>query len=337
MPLPVMSSCTTSACLSFSREFLQRGKGPRADRRSGSRRGRRRRSACRWLRRWRAARRFASGSRPWLESTASRWRSRRECPVRIHRRAAPFRAAVEAGEDDRAFAARWEEHGVRPHFDESFEHRLVRFRRDVGDFILGEELRDERRGLASEAAASARRPRRADPTGGTGRSSIGKSGSPVSRLKTKTSPGLRDLRDGVDALSVAADGEQVRRRGQVAVPEVVMHELIVPEALAGGGVEREQAVGEEVLADAVAAPEIEGAPSPWARRRCRVFRRAPCRPSSSRRRCISTRRAARFRCRVRPAAESCGRSRRCGRCGRRRRGCGPEPRVQVPRKPGCPG
>ena len=64
------------------------------------------------------------------------------------------------------------------------------------------------------------------------------------------------LRDGVDGLAVALDGEQNGRRREVAVPEVVMHGLKMPEAFAGSGVECEQAIGVEVVAGAVGAVEI---------------------------------------------------------------------------------
>jgi hypothetical protein len=67
---------------------------------------------------------------------------------------------------------------------------------------------------------------------------------------------LGGLRDGVDGLAVAVDGEQCWRRGEVAVPDVVMDALEVPEALAGVGVEGEECVGEEVVADAIGAVEV---------------------------------------------------------------------------------
>ena len=69
--------------------------------------------------------------------------------------------------------------------------------------------------------------------------------------------GLGDLGDRVHGFAAAFDGQQIWRRGRVAIPEVVMNELIMPETFAGGGVEGEQAVGEKILSKAIAAPEIK--------------------------------------------------------------------------------
>ena len=57
--------------------------------------------------------------------------------------------------------------------------------------------------------------------------------------------------------AVVADREQLRRGHEVVVPQIVMHELLVPQALAGARIEGQQAVAEQVGADAVAAVEIE--------------------------------------------------------------------------------
>ncbi len=69
---------------------------------------------------------------------------------------------------------------------------------------------------------------------------------------------LRRLRDDVARLAVVPHGEQLRRGGQVVVPDVVVHGLEVPEALAGARVEREQRVAEEVGALAIAAEHVVG-------------------------------------------------------------------------------
>src|SRR5207244_574358 len=65
-------------------------------------------------------------------------------------------------------------------------------------------------------------------------------------------------RNGLNFFALAVDGYEHGRRGKVAVPHVVLHGLKVPDAFAGGGVERDQGVGEEIVADAVGAVEIEG-------------------------------------------------------------------------------
>ena len=51
---------------------------------------------------------------------------------------------------------------------------------------------------------------------------------------------------------------RIGRRGDVPVPDVVMDQLEVPDALAGARVEADQAIGEEIVAGAVAAVEIAG-------------------------------------------------------------------------------
>src|ERR1019366_8265026 len=52
--------------------------------------------------------------------------------------------------------------------------------------------------------------------------------------------------------------DQQRRRGEVAVPDIVADSLEVPDTLAGIGMERQQGIGEEVVARAVGAVEIAG-------------------------------------------------------------------------------
>src|ERR1035438_2243539 len=68
---------------------------------------------------------------------------------------------------------------------------------------------------------------------------------------------LGGLRQGVYGFAVADEIEEHGRRWKVAVPDVVMHALEVPDALAGGGIEREQGVGVEVVAGAVATVVVE--------------------------------------------------------------------------------
>ena len=77
---------------------------------------------------------------------------------------------------------------------------------------------------------------------------MGNSGFPVSRSKTKTYAGFGDLGDGIHQLAIAHHRHQVRRRGKVAIPEIVVHGLKMPHALAGCGLQREQRVGEQIVA-----------------------------------------------------------------------------------------
>ena len=67
---------------------------------------------------------------------------------------------------------------------------------------------------------------------------------------------FRGLGDGVHHAPAPLDGDEHGCLWQVAVPQVVAHDLVVPDALSGGGSQREHAVAEEVGAVAVAAPEV---------------------------------------------------------------------------------
>lgn len=67
---------------------------------------------------------------------------------------------------------------------------------------------------------------------------------------------LGALGDGVDFFAAVRDGEQDRGARQVLVEEVVVNDLIVPEAFSGGRVEGDEGVGEEILAKAVGAVKI---------------------------------------------------------------------------------
>jgi hypothetical protein len=51
-------------------------------------------------------------------------------------------------------------------------------------------------------------------------------------------------------------GNQIRRRGWVAVPEVVVDKLVVPKICSGPGIKRKQAVGVEVISVTVSTVEI---------------------------------------------------------------------------------
>jgi len=64
---------------------------------------------------------------------------------------------------------------------------------------------------------------------------------------------LGDLRDGTNAASADRDVDQVRRRGNVVVPESVAHQLEVPDPPAGGRLETDEAVGKEIVAVSLAA------------------------------------------------------------------------------------
>ena len=71
-------------------------------------------------------------------------------------------------------------------------------------------------------------------------------------------PGLGDLRHGIHGLAPARHGDEHRRGREVAIPEVVPEHLIMPDALAGARVECDDAVREQVVANAIRAVEVEG-------------------------------------------------------------------------------
>ena len=67
---------------------------------------------------------------------------------------------------------------------------------------------------------------------------------------------LGRLRHGIDALPVAHDSHERRWRWEIAIPDVVLDRLKMPDALAGVRIEREERVGEQVVAGTVGAVEI---------------------------------------------------------------------------------
>ncbi len=68
---------------------------------------------------------------------------------------------------------------------------------------------------------------------------------------------LGELRYGLHRLAVAHHGDQVRRRRQVPVPQIVLDDLVVPDALAGARVECQHRIGEQVVAVTIDAVPIE--------------------------------------------------------------------------------
>jgi len=69
---------------------------------------------------------------------------------------------------------------------------------------------------------------------------------------------LGDLRDGGETHAIAFDLDEVGGRRQVAIPDIVADELVVPAPLSGTRIERNQRVPKEVVAGAVATEEVEG-------------------------------------------------------------------------------
>src|SRR5512146_1383903 len=67
---------------------------------------------------------------------------------------------------------------------------------------------------------------------------------------------LADLRHCIDVFAISMQREERRLRGKIAIPDVVMHALEMPQQLAGGGVEGKQRVCVEIVTDAVAAVKV---------------------------------------------------------------------------------
>ena len=65
--------------------------------------------------------------------------------------------------------------------------------------------------------------------------STGKSGAPVSRSNKYTKARFRCLRHRIERLPTASDGNQRGRSGQIPIPNIVMHSLKMPDALASIG------------------------------------------------------------------------------------------------------
>src|SRR5688572_21053742 len=69
-------------------------------------------------------------------------------------------------------------------------------------------------------------------------------------------PLLRRLRDDLSRLAVLTDRQQLGRLRNVPVPEIVVNELLMPDSLAGARIDRDERVGEQVVALAIAAVEV---------------------------------------------------------------------------------
>ena len=175
----------------------------------------------------------------------------------IERRAPPFPPAVQAGEHDRALQARRDELPAASHRPESLQRRAMRLGRALGEHVLGQALARERLGCERQRLRVGRHLTL----------DVGRRVLPVLDRKQRLAgfalehehvTRLGDLRDGVDLAAAATQRDQIRGRRQVAIPNVVPHELKVPHALARLSFESEQRVGEQVVPDAVGAIVVVG-------------------------------------------------------------------------------
>ena len=175
---------------------------------------------------------------------------------RIGGAARPRRAAHRARKPDRRLASG---RGVEPAASRLVEHRLAllaRLGRDRGQLVARERGNArQRRRLDGKRL---RRPRLlARHVALRHRTLLDAehrlAGDPV---EDEDQPHLRELHDGGNRPAGARDVDQNRLRRQVVVPDVVMDQLLMPAANAGGRVERDQRVGVEVGARPVAAVEV---------------------------------------------------------------------------------
>ena len=93
---------------------------------------------------------------------------------------------------------------------------------------------------------------------GTGRSSIGPQRFAGDAIEHEEETLLGGLCDGVDRLAVVANRDQLWRGIVVVVPQIVVHHLKMPQRLSGACIQREQAVAEQVAADAIGAVVVIG-------------------------------------------------------------------------------
>src|SRR5262245_52201823 len=74
---------------------------------------------------------------------------------------------------------------------------------------------------------------------------------------------FRRLRNDVDTLAVMTDGQKLRSSRQIIVPQIVMNQLIVPETLAGLGIQSNEAVCKEIVSLSVAAVKVVPSGAKW--------------------------------------------------------------------------
>ena len=150
---------------------------------------------------------------------------------RIDCRAAPFPAAVETRQDDGALSARGDELTVTSHSPESVEYVAVRFGRDVGHLVLSEPLACEWRRFGWYWL------------GGPGDfpRDVGrwewllfdrKNRFAGLAVEHEDMCGLCDLCDYVALHPILLDSQQVWRCRKIAVPDIVMDGLEMPETFA---------------------------------------------------------------------------------------------------------
>src|SRR5579864_6130074 len=175
----------------------------------------------------------------------------------IEGRATPFSGAIKTREYDRTFQTWWDKLARATNLVKLIEHGLVCLGCPLREHLLSQDLARERRRLEGKGLL------------GRGLLAVhfslwnvtildGEQRLAVVALENKDHAGLGDLSDGIHQLAVSHHGYQVRGRGKVAIPEIVLHGLKMPDALAGRGLQSDQRVGEQIVAQTVGSVEIEG-------------------------------------------------------------------------------
>jgi len=144
---------------------------------------------------------------------------------------------------------------VRPQPGKLLQHGAVRLRRPVGDLVRREQLARKRRGLERSGCVGTVTSRR-DRTSAHHLLDREKRLAGFS-AEHQTWPDFVICATAGMSCPVAADRDEVGRRRRIAIPKVVAGELVVPHVFARRGIEHQQAIRIQVVAAAVAAPEIK--------------------------------------------------------------------------------
>ena len=91
---------------------------------------------------------------------------------------------------------------------------------------------------------------------GTGRSSIGHTGCPVTRSKTNANACFVSWTTALIRRPSTVMSARIGRRRQVVVPQVVMNELVVPDAFAGLALDAHEGVRKQVVAGTMPAVHV---------------------------------------------------------------------------------
>ena len=169
-----------------------------------------------------------------------------EHTVGIHCGATPLPSPVEAGQHDASLAARRCKQRAGPERAESLR---------VGDVGFTERLARERDGLEWKWL---RRPGPLTSQIGCGDCALFNGKERLARLAVEQEyeSALGNLCDRVDARGMPGQRNEIGRGREIAVPEVVMHGLEMPQTLPGRRIECDERVREQVGAGAGATVEV---------------------------------------------------------------------------------